>query len=107
MESISLLYWLHKEVKGALAKGSSDKINEFLGKALVGRRNEPIPLLAHNVMNAMDAVTEKVPLYRQMYEDLCEIAHPNWGGALGAYGELNREEVCIELGTARLPRPLV
>jgi hypothetical protein len=107
MESVALSYWLYKELQHTLDRGTSDKINEFLGKALVGTRNETTPLLAHNVMNAIDVVTVDIPGYRSLYEELCEIAHPNWGGGLGAYAELNTEEVCYELGLACLPRPLI
>ena len=107
MESIALSYWLYKEIQGSLERGTSDKINIFLGKALVGRREETPLLLAHNVMNAIDAVTIDIPDYRKLYEHLCEIAHPNWDGCLGAYATLNREEGCYELGLACLPRPLI
>jgi hypothetical protein len=107
MESAALFYWLYKELQSAIERGSSDKINEFLGRALVGTRNDATPLLAHNVLNAIDAVDEDIPGYRQLYQDLCEIAHPNWGGGLGAYAELNTERVWYELEEARLPRPIV
>lgn len=107
LESVALLYWLHKELERAITDRSSTKINEFLGRALVGARNQSTPLLAHNVMNAIDVVTRDFDLYRKMYEDLCEIAHPNWGGGLGAYAKLNREKVWFELATSRLPKPLI
>lgn len=107
MESVALSYWLYKELQDSLERGTSDKINEFLGKALVGTRNDGTPLLAHNVMNAIDVVTKDLPDYRKLYEELCEIAHPNWGGGLGAYATLNEEKLWYELGVARLPRPLI
>ena len=108
MESVALLYWLYKELQRTLEKrGSSDKINKFLAKALVGTRNQTTPLLAHNVMTAIDVVDKDIPSYRKLYEELCEIAHPNWGGGLGAYAKLNRKKVWYELEKARLPRPLI
>ena len=107
MESVALLYWLFIELKTAVADGDTNKIDEFLGRALVGTRNEATPLLAHNVMNAIDIVTKDIDHYRKVYEELCEIAHPNWGGGLGAYAKLNREQVWYELGTSRLPKPLI
>jgi uncharacterized protein (UPF0262 family) len=93
MESVALSYWLYKELQNSLKRGTSDKIDEFLGKALVGTKNEGTPLLAHNVMSAIDVVTKDLPDYRKLYEELCEIAHPNWGGGLGAYVTLNKEKV--------------
>ena len=108
MESVALLYWLYKELQRTLEKrGSSDKVNEFLAKALVGTRNQTTPLQAHNVMTAIDVVDKDIPSYRKLYEELCEIAHPNWGGGLGAYAKLNRKKVWYELEKARLPRPLI
>ena len=107
LESVALLYWLYKEVKGAVASGATGKIDEFLGRAVVGTRNKSTPLLAHNVMDAIDVVTQDMEHYRKLYEELCEIAHPNWAGGLGAYAKLNREMVWYELGTSRLPRLLI
>jgi hypothetical protein len=107
LESVALLYWLFNELKTAVADGDTSKIDEFLGRALVGTRNEATPLLAHNVMKAIDVVTKDIDHYRKVYEELCEIAHPNWGGGLGAYAKLNREKVWYELGTSQLPKPLI
>jgi hypothetical protein len=107
LESVALLYWLFNELKTAVADGETSKIDNFLGRALVGTRNEATPLLAHNVMNAIDVVTKDIDHYRKVYEELCEIAHPNYGGGLGAYAKLNREKVWYELGTSQLPKPLI
>ena len=107
LESVALLYWLYKEVKEAGENGSTGKIDEFLGRALIGTRIESTPLLAHNVMNAVDVVTKDILFYRKIYEELCEIAHPNWGGGLGAYAKLNKDMIWYELGTNQLPKPLI
>lgn len=107
LESVALLYWLHKELKAVVTNRSTGKIDEFLGRALVGTRNESTPLLAHNVMNAIDIVTGNIPAYRKLYEELCEIAHPNWGGGWGAYAEWNEEKVWLEFRSDQLPKPLV
>jgi hypothetical protein len=107
LESVALFYWLYKEVRAAVETGATGRIDEFLGRAMVGTRNESTPLLAHNVMNAIDAVTGDIDYYRKVYEELCEIAHPNWAGGLGAYGKLNTEMIWYELGTSRLPRLLI
>jgi len=107
MESVSLLYWLFKELKRAVEEGSSIRITPFLKRALVGTRNKATPLEAHNVLNAIDEVDKDVEGYRKLYEELCEIAHPNWSGGLGAYAKLNKEKVWYELGKGRLPKPLI
>lgn len=107
LESVAFLYWLFNELKAAVEDGDTRKIDEFLGRALVGTRNEATPLLAHNVMNAIDVVTKDIDHYRKVYEELCEIAQPNWGGELGAYAKLNREKVWYELGKSHLPKPLI
>ena len=107
MESVALLYWLFKQLQAAVADGDTEKINAFLVRVLVGTRNETTPLFAHNVMSAIDVVTKDIDHYRKLYEELCEIAHPNYGGGLGAYAKLNREKVWYELGTSQLPKPLI
>lgn len=107
LESVAILYWLFKELQAAVAARETKKIDDFLGKALVGTRNETTPLLAHTVMKAIDVVTKDIDYYRKVYEELCEIAHPNYGGGLGAYAKLNSKMVWFELGTSQLPKPLV
>ncbi len=107
LESVALLYWLFNELQAAVAAEDTSKIDEFLGRALVGARNEATPLLAHNVMKAIDIVTKDIDHYRKVYVELCEIAHPNWGGGLGAYAKLNREKIWYEFGTSQLPKPLI
>ena len=107
LESVSLLYWLYKELTRAVEEGSSIRITPFLKRALVGTRNGTTPLEAHNVLNAIDAMGQDVEDWRKLYEELCEIAHPNWGGCLGAYAKFNKEKVWYELGECRLPKPLI
>jgi hypothetical protein len=107
LESVALLYWLFKELKVAVAEGSTSEVDKFLERALVGVRNEATPLLAYNVMSAIDVMTKDIDHYRKVYVELCEIAHPNWGGGLGAYAKLNREKVWYEFGASRLPKPLI
>ncbi|MEK6785805.1 MAG: hypothetical protein AABY61_10025 [Nitrospirota bacterium] len=107
LESVAILYWLFKELKTAVADEDTRKVDDFLGRALVGTRNKSTPLLAHNVMKAIDVVTKDIDHYRKVYEELCEIAHPNYGGGLGAYAKLNGKMVWYELGTNRLPKPLI
>lgn len=107
LESVALLYWFFNELKATVVDEDTSKIDKFLEKALVGARNEATPLLAHNVMNAIDVVTKDIDHYRKVYEELCEIAHPNWAGGLGAYAKLNREKVWYEFGTSQLPKLLI
>jgi hypothetical protein len=107
IESVSLLYWLFKQLVRAVEEGSSTRITPFLKRALVGTRNGATPLDAHNVLHAIDEMTKDIGGWRKLYEELCEIAHPNWGGCLGAYAKLNKEKVWYELGQCRLPKPLI
>jgi hypothetical protein len=34
-----------------------------------------------------------------MYDQLCEFTHPNWSGALGSYGKIDREQFTLKLGS--------
>ena len=106
-ESFALLYWIFKEMKHAVKDGSSSKVKEIIRKALIGTRDGSSALDAHNVLKAIDFVTKDVASYRMLYGKLCEIAHPNYGGGLGAYAKFNKEKVWWEFRTSRLPKPLI
>jgi hypothetical protein len=103
LETVALLYWLYKQLQLAIAEGSSTKAKLFLQKALLGSRAESSPVQPHNVLDAIDAVSKDIGLFRKTYEELCEVAHPNMFGCLGAYGKWNKEKVWCELSSQRIP----
>lgn len=107
MESVAVLYWMNEKIKTSVENGSTGDIDDFFKKVLIGSRNGSSPLDAYNVLKAIDIVTKDIPHYRNLYEELSEIAHPNYSGALGAYAKRNQETVCYELDTARLPWPMI
>ena len=95
METTAALIYLHGLVKGAIEGGMSDDLAEKLAGFLVGSKiweENPGPV---HVLKMIDAVDKLIPGYRKNYEFLCEFAHPNWFGTLGAYGIINQEQLRV------------
>ena len=60
---------------------------------LLGQRLEPeteLPV-SINILTIIDHADKKIPKLRKNYDRLSEFAHPNWSGALGAYGSRDED----------------
>ena len=66
----------------------------------------PLPGRA-NILTAVDKMDKKYNGYRQQYDWLCEVAHPNWSGVLAAYGQLDYEKHSLSLGTKNTRLPII
>jgi len=40
---------------------------------------------AQQILNVLDRISKDIPKHREIYEYLCEYAHPNWDGLMGLY----------------------
>lgn len=52
----------------------------------------------YQILNFIDQIDKDVPGTRLMYDDLSEIAHPNWEGVAGLYSKLNRDDYQVIFG---------
>ena len=82
-------------------------MEDLVSRASVGCRNKVTPLEAINVRTILEHATKKYEGLGDVYDELSEIAHPNWGGLLGAYGTLNADERLYELGMSKTPLPML
>jgi hypothetical protein len=107
LEAVALIVLLDQRVRETIESGDIKKLEDLVSRASVGCRNKVTPLEAINVRTILEHATKKYEGLGDVYDELSEIAHPNWGGLLGAYGTLNTEERLYELGMSKTPLPIL
>ncbi|MEO6307756.1 MAG: hypothetical protein ABIO96_07150 [Nitrospiraceae bacterium] len=107
LEAVALIVLLDQRVRETIESGDIQKLEDLVSRASVGCRNKVTPLEAINVRTILEHATKKYEGLGDVYDELSEIAHPNWGGLLGAYGTLNTEERLYELGMSKTPLPIL
>lgn len=103
IETFAVLFALGEKLERFLKDDLKD-INQLDGtlmSLLVGSRNHPSLEMpkAINILTLIDKVEKAAPGFRFHYDALSEYAHPNWAGALGAYGETVASPPALKLGT--------
>ena len=90
VETAAALFSLHERLETFMKDDKKDlhDLNQFLDGRLMGSRNNPDPEMpkAVNVLSLIDRLERAAPGCRFVYDALCEVAHPNWGGTFGAFG---------------------
>jgi hypothetical protein len=107
VETVAMTYWLSQKVGEHLENREDSKLDEFLMKAMMGSREQNWHHEAHNVLTAVNKLDKNYSGFRKMYDKLCEFLHPNWAGALGAYGEINTEQLSLSLGSKNNPTQII
>jgi len=107
LEAVALIVLLDQRVRETIESGDIQKLDDLVSRSLVGCRNKVTPLEAINVRTILEHATKKYGGLEDLYDELSEIAHPNWGGLLGAYGTLNSDERLYELGMSKIPLPML
>jgi hypothetical protein len=98
METVGMIFWMHRRVNGVVETQSLGDIDEYLMRGSLGHREtEGLPA-ALNALSAIDRVDKQFEGFRNTYDLLSEFAHPNWSGTFGTYGKNIREEMRVEYG---------
>lgn len=98
METVAMLYWLYKRLNEVLDTQDLGDIDDFLMSALLGWRDDRVPMKAYNVLTAVNHIDKKYAGFREMYDSLSEFVHPNWCGAHGSYAKIDKENFWVDLG---------
>ncbi len=107
LEAVALIVLLDQRVRETIESGDIQTLDDLVSRSLVGCRNKAIPLEAINVRTILGHATKKYEGLSKVYDELSEIAHPHWGGLLGAYGTLNVDERLYELSMGKTPLPML
>jgi hypothetical protein len=94
IESVVAIWFLNEKIKRQITNGLESNIHEQVVQLLMGFKNEATFPPAINILTVIDKFDKEVPGFRAQYDRLSEFAHPNYSGALGAFGTRD-EEVAI------------
>jgi len=106
IESATALWYLNSKVRKAIEANKLGELDTSAMRLLLGRRNNPHPK-APKAINVLDFVDQferelKAAGYdtglRTQYEDLSEVAHPNWEGTHGLYANPSRDHKWTDFG---------
>jgi len=95
-ETAALCFYVYKKLNQAIESHDFIEMDDFLMKASIGGRDDEIPYKAFNAITTIEHLDKKFSELAGMYASLCEIAHPNWMGCVGAYSTLNTVEHYVE-----------
>ena len=106
VETVSFVYWLHLKCNKFLKDADETDLDTFLKRGILGSREANAKHEALNVLSAVDRLDKEFAGFRNMYNTLCEFAHPNWSGTLGAYGFVDESRHTLVLGKEHRTPPL-
>ena len=90
--------WKLKEVLDTRRQQTAEQLNEILMRLLVGSRIwEDFPQ-AVQILTSLDRMDKRIPGVRKAYDNLSEIAHPNWRGVFGLYSITDEAEFTTYFG---------
>ncbi len=97
-ETVALLFCVNRKTKKAIAGNDVACLDKDLMRILLGAKNNqdmPDPI---NILTMVDGVNKDIPGFRDVYDNLSELAHPNWAGTLGTYTKVNKEMLWTDYG---------
>ena len=98
METAAAQWYLRSRVTKALDSGDLGNIKSCVHRLLLGSRTSedlPDPI---NVLSFVDAVNDTVEGFRDQFDHLCEVAHPNWAGTSQLYSQPDAQARAVEFG---------
>jgi hypothetical protein len=97
-ETLAMLFYVNRKVKKTIEDQDISALDETLMKALTGSKNNPDMRDPINIMTMVDRVEKEIPGFRDVYDNLSELSHPNWAGTLGTYTKINKEMLWVDFG---------
>ena len=88
IENVALHWRLGDLIAGRKATTGSE-LSDTLTRMLVGWKNDKEFPEAFNALSMIDRLDKIIPGVRDSYNQLSEVAHPNYGGVHGLYAEEN------------------
>ena len=97
MEAAALMLRLHDLIRDR-AQRSTDELDSQLMQMLFGFRNDDAFPKAINILTCIDHMDRSIPTSRATYDQLSEVAHPNWSGVGGLFSFIDNENYTTEFG---------
>ncbi|WP_156447752.1 hypothetical protein [Caulobacter sp. CCH5-E12] len=98
METSALSWELKRTMEGVHLTPAAH-FHEKLDRMLLGHKDKSIgDVEAINVLTTIPRMALEFPALDKTYFGLCEVAHPNWSGALGLFAKTNYEDFETSFG---------
>lgn len=92
------LHWRLGDLLTRRKEATGSELSDTLTRMLVGWKNDKEFPEAFNALTMINHLDKIVPGVRASYDQLSEIAHPNYGGVHGLYAENDEENFVTRLG---------
>ena len=101
METSAVFFACKKLATEVLHKKDIHSLDNMIMKLsfAVGYEDDTLPK-AVNVLTHCDRVDRLIPGFRGVYDNLCEIVHPNYYGTEGFYSRVDKERCCINMSSS-------
>jgi hypothetical protein len=90
VETCAAVWYLQKKIEITIASGTVGNVDDDLMRLLMGSKVDGDLPPAMNVLNFVDRVDKDIPGFRDQYDRLSEIAHPNWAGTVFLFSNPRR-----------------
>ena len=107
IETVALMGVFAIRISEYLMDESEEKLDQFLKSSLLGSKDNSTRIEAINILTFIDRVDKENPGFRKMFDDLSEMAHPNWAGTLASYGRFNEETITLHIERKAMQPPLI
>jgi len=107
LETTAVLYGLGVMVARVVETHRVDEFDARAMRMLFGSRNRQTPTEAINILTHIDQMDRNFSGLRSWYDDMSEIAHPNYAGVMASYGKVDRDRYIVELGPRDWPKGMV
>jgi hypothetical protein len=98
VETVAVTYALHRALSRFAQSRDSYSLDLFLTQTLMGARWSDWKHRSTNILTLIQHVEKEVPGFEASYNALSEIAHPNWSGMLGSFGQFDQATLELRLG---------
>jgi hypothetical protein len=99
VESVAAIWYLKCLIEGEIERGNADEgVYGKLKQLLLGSRVEAALPQAISVVTMLKRADKDVPGVWRNYELMSELGHPNYQGALGVFGQPDRETLITYFG---------
>lgn len=92
METVANIYIFYRDLKKIVLEGVPlNEIDDFCMQYSFASRDIPGLPTAVNIMTQLKNIEKDIPHFKDIYDSLSEVCHPNYWGVIRGYGKLDKE----------------
>ncbi len=97
-ETLAMLFYINRKIKKAIGDKNILILDDILMRTLVSSKNNADTRNPINILTMIDRVEKEIEGFRDVYDNLSELSHPNWAGTLGISTKVNEEKLWVDFG---------